>query len=111
MEHKRIPLIRRPSWTFSKTQIFAVALIIFGALQANMEVFSPFLNEKTVGWLTSVIGVIVYILRAVTINSLGDKILEHRGTGKQYQRLERYRPYEDARPTGEIDNPDSEESK
>lgn len=75
---KRIPLIRRPSWTFSKTQIFAVALIIFGALQANMEVFSPFLNEQTIGYLTSVIGVIVYILRGLTTTSLAEKILDKR---------------------------------
>jgi len=89
---KRIPLIRRPSWTFSKTQIFAVALIVFGALQANMEIFSPFLDEKNIGWLTSVIGIITYILRGFTTKSMTEKILNHRREN-----------------TGIVDNPDDEE--
>lgn len=68
--------VRRPRWTCSKTQTFGVALIVLGALQANMGIFTSFLSEEAVGYLTSGIGIVVYILRAYTTKSLVDVYTE-----------------------------------
>jgi 4-hydroxybenzoate polyprenyltransferase len=63
----------RPRWTRSKTQIFGVILVVLGAVQANMGLFSGWLTTETVGWIGSGIGALVCILRAFTTNSLTDK--------------------------------------
>lgn len=70
--------LNRPRWTCSKTQTFGVALIVLGALQANMGIFTSFLSEEAVGYLTSGIGIVVYILRAYTTKSLVDRYTESR---------------------------------
>lgn len=68
--------LNRPRWTCSKTQTFGVVLIVLGALQANMGIFTSFLSEEAVGYLASGIGIIVYILRAYTTKSLYDAYSE-----------------------------------
>ncbi len=47
-----------------KTLIFAVLVAIFGALESFD--FTSFLNEQTAGIVTTVIGIIVFALRAKT---------------------------------------------
>lgn len=70
--------IKRPRWTRSKTQIFAVALVVLGAMQANLEIFSVLFSQATVGYIGSGIGIVVFILRAYTTNSLADKCRDSR---------------------------------
>lgn len=69
----RIRRSLRPRWTRSKTQVFAVALVVLGAVQANIGMFSRFLTEENIGILGSCIGAIVFILRAYTTSSLHEK--------------------------------------
>lgn len=66
-------IIKRPRWTRSKTQIFAVVLIVLGGIQANMGIFTGFFTAETIGLIGSVIGTIVYILRGITTCSLESK--------------------------------------
>lgn len=73
--------VSRPRWTCSKTQTFGVALIVLGALQANMGIFTSFLSEEAIGYLTSGIGIAVYILRAYTTKSVYDRWSESRRGG------------------------------
>lgn len=68
--------IKRPRWTRSKTQSFGVALVILGAIQVNMGIFSAFFSESTVGYIGSGIGIVVFILRHYTTTSL-----DHKETG------------------------------
>ncbi len=47
-----------------KTLIFAVLTAIFGALEVFD--FTQFLNEENAGYVTSAIGVVIFILRTIT---------------------------------------------
>ena len=57
----------------SKTAWFAVLLVIAGALQQNMEVVTAAIGDGNVGWFTSAVGVLVYVLRLVTNGPVEEK--------------------------------------
>lgn len=57
----------------SKTMLFAMLLGIFGALQASIDVFTPYLSAQAMGLVTMLIGMIVAILRVLTTMPLSDK--------------------------------------
>jgi hypothetical protein len=57
----------------SKTAWFAVLLVVAGALQQNMEVVTAAIGEGNVGWFTSFVGVVVYVLRLVTTKPVDEK--------------------------------------
>lgn len=57
----------------SKTMVFALALVIFGAVEANLQLFQPLVPPEYWGAVVTVIGIIVAVLRLVTTKSLSDK--------------------------------------
>jgi hypothetical protein len=57
----------------SKTAWWALALVILGALQQNMDVVTAAIGGGNVGWFVSVTGVITYILRLVTTQPIEAK--------------------------------------
>ena len=57
----------------SKTMLFALALAILGALQASMDVFTPYLTPQASGLLTVLLGLLVAILRVLTVQPLSEK--------------------------------------
>lgn len=54
----------------SKTAWFAVILVVLGALQQNLEVITAVVGAGNIGWFTSVIGAVVYVLRLITTKPL-----------------------------------------
>jgi len=57
----------------SKTMWFALALAVFGAVEASLGLFADVLTPTTYGIATMVVGVVVGVLRIVTTTPLGDK--------------------------------------
>ena len=57
----------------SRTMWLAAILSALGVLQASTEALTPYLGAKSVGLLTLIVGVLVAILRVVTVQPLSDK--------------------------------------
>jgi lysozyme family protein len=57
----------------SKTIWFALALAVFGAVQANLELLQPVLGPKAYGLFTVFVAVAVVVLRWVTTTALDEK--------------------------------------
>lgn len=57
----------------SKTMIFAMALGVLGAVQASLDVFTPYLSAQAMGFVTMAIGMAVAVLRVLTTMPLEDK--------------------------------------
>lgn len=57
----------------SKTMLFAAALSFLGAIQASMDVFTPYLTPQAAGLLAVIVGALVAMLRVVTTVPLGEK--------------------------------------
>ena len=57
----------------SKTMWLAAILSALGVLQASTEALTPYLGAKSVGLLTLIVGMLVAILRVVTVQKLADK--------------------------------------
>jgi len=57
----------------SKTMWFALALAVFGAVEASLGLFADILTPTTYGIATMVVGVIVGALRVITTQPLSDK--------------------------------------
>ena len=57
----------------SRQAWFALLLVIAGALQDNSDVLAGVAGEEMSGTILYVIGVIVYILRAITKVPMGEK--------------------------------------
>jgi hypothetical protein len=57
----------------SKTMWFALTLSILGAVEASLNLFSDILTPTTYGVITMGVGVVVAILRILTISPLSEK--------------------------------------
>ncbi len=57
----------------SKTMMFALSLAVLGAIQASLDVFTPYLTPQAMGFLTIIVGIVVAILRVVTTLPLDKK--------------------------------------
>jgi hypothetical protein len=57
----------------SKTVLFALTLELLGVVQLNADFLSTVLTPAQFGWVMLGIGVVVKVLRAVTIQPLSDK--------------------------------------
>lgn len=57
----------------SKTMIFAALLSMLGALQAGIGAFTAYFSPQSVGVATTIIGIVVALLRVVTTQGLSDK--------------------------------------
>jgi len=60
-------------WIKSKTIIFAMLLAGVGAVQASMDVLTPYMTPQIAGLATVIVGVVVAVLRVLTTTSLADK--------------------------------------
>ena len=57
----------------SRQAWFALVLIVLGTLQTNMDAVTSAIGSDNVGWFTSAIGVVVYVLRVITKKPMADK--------------------------------------
>lgn len=57
----------------SKTMWLALALVVLGAVQANIEVLNEVLSPAAAGWATMAVGVAVAVLRFATTVPLDEK--------------------------------------
>ena len=57
----------------SKTLIFAMALAVGGVIEANTQVFAPYMTPQTFGLFTTGVGVVMALLRFATTKPLEDK--------------------------------------
>jgi len=57
----------------SKTMLFAIALAVFGVLEANAQLLSGFIPPEYYGSAVTMIGIIVAVLRVLTTAPLSEK--------------------------------------
>lgn len=57
----------------SKTMLFSLLLMVFGAIELNFSLFQGLINDEVFAFASMIIGVIVAILRFVTTLPLDEK--------------------------------------
>lgn len=57
----------------SKTILFAFLLTLLGVVQSNVELLQPLFGPKAYGLFTIGVGLLVAVLRFVTVNALDEK--------------------------------------
>lgn len=57
----------------SKTVLFGLLLSVLGVVQSNVELLQPLFGPKAYGLFTIGVGLLVAVLRFVTVNALDEK--------------------------------------
>jgi len=57
----------------SKTMLFALALSVFGVIESQLALLSPYMSPQVFGLFTIVVSVSVAVLRVLTTTPLNEK--------------------------------------